>query len=114
MTRLMRGVMTAYSRYFNKKYSQSGPLFESRYKASRISSDEYLMHISRYIHLNPDNWRMYAYSSYPIYDTGVAPDWLQTDKILNLFTSREEYVDFVADYKDIRDVYEAIKHELAE
>jgi putative transposase len=53
MQRLMRSVMTTYSRYFNKKYDSSGSLFESRYKGSRISSVPYLMHISRYIHVNP-------------------------------------------------------------
>ena len=56
MLKLMHGIMTSYSRYFNSKYGRSGPLFESCYKASRISSDEYLLHISRYIHLNPDEW----------------------------------------------------------
>src|SRR5690606_15236868 len=50
MSKLMRGIMTSYSRYFNTKYERSGPLFESRYRASRISSDPYLMHVSRYIH----------------------------------------------------------------
>jgi putative transposase len=57
---LMRGLMTSYSRYFNKKYNRSGPLFESRYKSSRISDDAYLMHISRYIHLNPKRWKNMA------------------------------------------------------
>ena len=114
MTRLMRGVMTAYSRYFNKKYQQSGTLFESRYKASRVSNDEYLYHISRYIHLNPDEWQTYPYSSYRTYADGAAPDWISPARIQALFDSPQEYRDFMADYKDMRDVGEALKHELAE
>lgn len=113
MQRLMRGVMTSYSRYFNKKYDQSGSLFESRYKASRISSDEYLMHISRYIHLNPNRWKNYPYSSIGYYLGDMSPDWLHVEKILGLFSSSNAYTEFVDDYKDIRDVYESIKHELA-
>ena len=113
MPRLMRGVMTAYSRYFNKKYERSGSLFETRYKASRISSDEYLMHVSRYIHLNPSKWETYPYSSIRYYSGQVPPDWLSTIRILDLFSSPESYIDFVNDYKDIRDIYESIKHELA-
>lgn len=113
MQRLMRGVMASYSRYFNKKYEQSGSLFETRYKASRISSDEYLMHISRYIHLNPDKWEGYPYSSISYYRKGDTPDWLNDERILELFPSRSSYMDFVKDYKDIRDIYEMIKHELA-
>jgi len=113
MQRLMRGIMTSYSRYFNKKYDRSGSLFESRYKASRISNDTYLMHISRYIHLNPDNWSTYPDSSIQYYTGQVAPDWLSVDKVLALFSSRDAYLEFVSDYKDIRDIYESIKHELA-
>jgi len=113
MPRFMRGVMTSYSRYFNKKYDQSGSLFETRYKASRISSDEYLMHISRYIHLNPDDWKKYPYSSVRSYQDGDGPDWLNDKRMLELFSSRKSYMDFIEDYKNIRDVYETIKHELA-
>ncbi len=113
MPRLMRGVMTAYSRYFNKKYDRSGPLFETRYQASRISSDDYLMHISRYIHLNPEKWEDYPHSSLGYYNGQLAPDWLSVEPILGLFMSREHYLEFVRDYKDIRDIYESIKHELA-
>src|SRR5664279_2291505 len=57
MTGFMRSLLTSYSRYFNKRCHKSGPLFESSYKASMISDDSYLQHISRYIHLNPRQWR---------------------------------------------------------
>lgn len=114
MTRLMRGVMTAYSRYLNKKYGKSGSVFESRYKASRISSDEYLMHISRYIHLNPDGWQTYPYSSLQFYEKKEAVEWVKPGRILDLFSSPQNYKNFVADYKATRDELEAIKHELAD
>lgn len=113
MKRLMRGVMTSYSRYFNKKYEQSGSLFETRYKASRISSDEYLMHVSRYIHLNPDEWEHYPYSSIKYYQGHGSPDWFNNDRVLEMFSSQELYLEFVNEYKDIRDMYEEVKHELA-
>lgn len=113
MQRLMRGVMTAYSRYFNTKYERSGGLFESRYKASRISTDEYLMHITRYIHLNPHDWRDYPYSSLTAYTQENETDWLNETRILELFLSRGTYQEFVEDYKAVRDSLALIKHELA-
>lgn len=113
MQRLMRGVMTAYSRYFNKKYKRSGSLFESRYKASMIMSDEYLMHITRYIHLNPKKWQNYPYSSLSGYLNSHTEDWWHEGKILELFSSRADYGEFVADYEAIRDSLALIKHELA-
>lgn len=113
MQRLMRGVMTAYSRYFNKKYDRSGGLFETRYKASRISSDTYLMHITRYIHLNPKDWREHPYSSLRFYLQAHDEDWVDEQPIVALFPSRESYGDFVAEYEGIKDTLEQIKHELA-
>lgn len=110
MTRLMRGIMTAYSRYFNHKYNRSGSLCESRYKASIISSEPYLLHISRYVHLNPDDWQNYPYSSIRHFTLGDEPDWLLPNRILDLFKSRGDYMKFISDYKEIRDTLENIKH----
>lgn len=113
MQTLMRGVMTSYSRYFNKKYDRSGGLFESRYKASHIGQDSYLDHISRYIHLNPKEWRTYKYSSLPFYLGQKKAEWLKQERILELFDNREGYATFVADYQDNKRMLDAIKHELA-
>ena len=113
MQRLMRGVMTVYSRYFNKKYQRSGSLFESRYKASLITSDTYLFHVSRYIHLNPKAWRNYPYSSLRYYAHPHSEDWLHEERIIDLFKNRTKYMEFVADYEAAKAVLDTIKHELA-
>ncbi len=112
MSHLMRGIMTSYSGYFNKKHGLSGALFESRYKASRISSDPYLMHISRYIHLNPKNWMAYPHSSVHAYFMGP-PEWLEPARIIELFSSLPAYADFLNDYAGYKESLEDIKDELA-
>ena len=113
MSQLMRGLMTSYSVYFNKKYETSGPLFESRYKASIIATDAYLMHISRYIHLNPDDWRAYPYSSIHAYFGIGQPEWLQQQKIIDLFGTTPIYADFLDDYADYKKSLEEIEYSLA-
>lgn len=113
MTEFMRSLLTSYSMYFNKKYKRTGPLFESRYKASRITSDAYLQHISRYIHLNPKHWREYEYSSLPYYLHQVSDDWIDPEKILELFSSPAEYLQFVEDYEDAKEIMDILKLELA-
>jgi len=100
MSKLMHGVMTSYSRYFNSKYGRSGPLFESRYKASRISSDEYLMHISRYIHRNPDEWIDYPHSSIRAYLYNDIPSWMNKKHIAQLYESAIKYREFLEDYQE--------------
>lgn len=112
MSSLMRGIMTSYSRYFNKKYGLSGALFESRYKAARISSNSYLTHVSRYIHLNPRSWRTYPYSSIQEYFIGK-PEWLKPQRVINLFGSLPIYADFLDDYVGYKESLEIIKDELA-
>lgn len=110
----MKSVMTSYSRYFNMKYKRSGPLFESRYKAVRIDKQSYIEHITRYIHLNPRRWQNYYNSSLKFYRDGNEPEWLKNDKIIDLFRTREEYMIFVSDYEEMRDMLAEMKHQLAD
>lgn len=49
----MNSIGTRYAMYFNKKYKRKGVLFQDVYKAVLIETDEQLLHLSRYIHLNP-------------------------------------------------------------
>jgi putative transposase len=86
MAEFMRSLLTSYSMYFNKKYKRSGPLLESRYKASMITDDSYLEHITRYIHLNPRQWRDYEYSSLPYYLQQISDEWIEPKRIMNIFS----------------------------
>jgi REP element-mobilizing transposase RayT len=115
LEKLMRSVMTAYSRRFNLKYNRTGSLFESRYKASKIETQSYLEHISRYIHLNPRYWLRYKYSSVPYYISDIsAPDWISTSKIKELYSSPEDYKTFLYDYEACKQMLDEIKYELAD
>lgn len=67
---------TSYAKYFNIKYGEVGSLFQDRFKAKYIETDEYLLHLSRYIHRNPKEilfltpgveLENYPWSSYPLY-----------------------------------------------
>ncbi len=113
MTRLMRGIMSAYVVYFNGKYHRVGHLFESSYRASRISNESYLLHISRYIHLNPRSWRNYTYSSLTSYTGKVTRDWVSTERVLDLHTSTTKYLEFLQDYESQLKALHLIKNELA-
>lgn len=109
---LMRRVLTTYSMYFNKKYDRVGPLFQSRYLASRIDSDAYLHHISRYIHRNPSHWSKYQFSSLRFYTHKAHADWVKPERILDLFeNNHKRYLDFVASMDE--DDEEVISNQLA-
>jgi len=50
--KFMHKLSTGYTNYFNKKYNRSGSLFQGRFKAIHIDSNEYLLHLSVYVNKN--------------------------------------------------------------
>lgn len=106
----MTSLITRYSMYFNKKYDRVGSLFQSIYKASLVTDEPYLLHLSRYIHRNPieiTNNLTSAYSSYGDYLGLKKTNWLKPDIILEQFNNKvgiefkkiNNYKDFVENYK---------------
>lgn len=89
---------TAYTMYFNKKYNLVGHPFQSRFKAKIITKDEYLMHLSRYIHLNPQKLvsklPAYKWSSYPDYIKGNSDRGLvETKFVLSMFKRKNQQME---------------------
>ncbi len=111
---LMRRLCTGYVMYFNSRHHRVGGLFQGPYRASRIDADEYLQHISRYIHLNPEDYKNWAYSSYPVYIGVKKTVWVNTELILGLFNNDpKEYQEFLDDYVDSKVELAILKHQLA-
>ncbi len=109
ITKLIRRVCTTYTLYFNDRYSRIGTLFQGKYKAVMVQSDEKLIHLSRYIHLNPteipetDPFN-YPYSSIRDYLSKTKSDWLKPEEILNSFESNRKtaplsYESFIKDFQ---------------
>ena len=53
ISRMMQSMGRMYVRYYNDTYQRSGTLWEGRYKACLVQSEQYLLEIYRYIELNP-------------------------------------------------------------
>jgi len=111
------------SHYFNTKYKRKGPLFEGRFQAIRIESDEQLLHLSRYIHLNPYSGYVvktlrqledYPYSSFPEYIEKKEVEVCNKDIILEEFDTPKSYKKFVFDQADYQRSLERIKHQTLE
>jgi putative transposase len=112
---LMKAISNSYTKYYNNKYQRRGPIFQGVYKSSRIATDEYLTHVSRYIHLNARDYNDWAWSSLPYFKGNSRADWVRPQFILGLFrNSRDEYLEFVADYEAMHEYLEKLHHELAD
>src|SRR5205807_6386162 len=53
LARWMHWLLTCYTMFFNTRNRQSGHLFQGRYKSFLVEEGEYLLGLSRYVHLNP-------------------------------------------------------------
>ncbi len=88
----MKSLATRYALYFNKKNKRVGPLFQGIYKAVLINTDEQLLHLSRYIHLNPAKHLSSrinledCYSSYKDYLGKRKTTWVKPQQILTFFS----------------------------
>lgn len=112
--RLLHSVSTAYTMYFNRRHKRVGYLFQGKFKAVKIDKEDYLQHISRYIHMNPKDYTKYEWSSLPYYLENRQTGWLQPQRIMGLFgDSSKEYKEFMADYEGQKIILEEIKSQLA-
>ena len=93
LSRAMRHINGVYTQYYNRKEMRDGPLFRGRYKAILVEGDDYLLQVSRYIHLNPVSAHIverpenYYWSSYRLYISSQ-PDFflLKSDEILSIIS----------------------------
>lgn len=106
----MQSVGRRYVRYINHVYQRSGTLWEGRYKASLVDSENYVLTCYRYIELNPvranrvDHPGDYRWSSYGGNAQG------QTDAAL---TPQAEYLRLGANDAERQTAYrELFRHRL--
>ncbi len=115
----MSQFQNSYTRYFNTKYERIGPIFQGVFKGVHIETMEQLLHVSRYIHLNPvvsflvneKQPENYAWSSLNEYLKGDSP-FLSCHPILDQFKNPEAYRQFIVDQIDYAKRLNEIKHVL--
>jgi len=101
--KFMQGLQQSYSQYFNARHRKVGHVFQGRYKAIICDRDEYLLELTRYIHLNPVRAEMvktpdhYHYSGHRAYIEGKADTVIDPASVLKLFGGKAAYRRFVQD-----------------
>ena len=98
----MHRIGTSYTGYFNIRQERSGRLFETSFKAVRVESEEQLIHLSRYQHINPHSLDLtpkelvnYSWSSLPAYLGKKEPSFVNPEMVLSAFKKTESYLKFV-------------------
>ena len=87
LARMMQWIGRHYVPYFNRKYRQSGTLWEGRFRTSLVEENDWLMRCSRFIEMRPvvcglvNRAEDYLWSSYQ-HHVGIRPDPLIQDHML--------------------------------
>lgn len=99
-------VGSGYAKYFNNKYKRKGILFQGKFRAVHIDSNEYLMHVSAYVNLNNKVHRIKGNMFRSSWDEylNIGEDKCNKKVILNQFNNAEEYRDFAE--SSLRDILE--------
>lgn len=104
-SRRMQRHSISYTKAINKRYHRIGALYQGQFQAIHIDSNDYLLHLSRYIHLNPvtahlvrrpEDWEFSSYREYMGLRHGTLVD---PGIVLGQFRTTEEYRQFVTAYQ---------------
>ena len=114
----LSNIANGYAKYFNTKRKRVGPLYQGPFKAVFVETDEQLIHLSRYIHINPvvsgiislTDLDVYPWSSFPDYMGKVKTSFVTTPPVLGHFNTSSSYRAFVYDQIGYAKELEQIKH----
>lgn len=119
IARFMSKFQNSYSRYFNTKHNRVGAIFQGVFKAVHVESEEQLLHVTRYIHLNPvmanvikkEELDSYPWSSFVDYMKNRSV-FITRELVLSIMKTPEAYKKFVFDYIDYAQRLAQMKHVL--
>ena len=103
-SRYMQRLSISYTKAINKRYDRVGSLFQGKFRALQVNRNEQLLHLSRYLHLNPveaglakraEDWEFSSYRDYLGLRQGTLP---RHDVVLEQFPDNHDYQSFVESY----------------
>jgi putative transposase len=107
----MRKFSNSYAKYFSTSHEWVGHLFQGQFKAVEINSEEQLLHVSRYIHLNPFSAGLIMKNNLINYQWSSYPDYLRkSSDVVQIITTAGDYEKFVLGHADYARQLEYQKH----
>ena len=100
LSKFMQRIGTAYTMYFNNRYDRSGALFQGKFKAKHIDSDQYLKQILAYVTHN--------YIVHDINDSSLFRNYLDVKNNL-VGGLASNFLDFKKSQKEIVQIIKEIR-----
>jgi len=123
ISKFVSNFTNSYTRFFNlRNKKRQGPLFQGTFKSVHIEDNDQLLHIHRYIHINPvvsfvtdlKNLENYEWSSLQEYLEITDKKICAKEIILDQFSSRKSHKKFLFDQVDYSRRLKVIEHLLIE
>lgn len=117
ISHFISNIQNSFAKYYNLKFTRVGGLFQSSFKSKRIKSFEELIHVSRYIHLNPVTSYLIDFSqlkndprtSLHCYLQKKTNSFVSTNLILSHFKNINRYLSFIENQIDYQQKLKKIK-----
>ena len=119
MSEFVQSVMTRFTMHENRRHKRVGRVFQGPYKAVLVTSDAQLLHVSRYIHINPVSLkrpRLFRLdpenrsqmlrsqpSSYPNYLGEIQQEWVKPKEILSFFSNAKTGLHSYQEFVELQD-----------
>ncbi|OGG01557.1 hypothetical protein A2Z33_00020 [Candidatus Gottesmanbacteria bacterium RBG_16_52_11] len=120
ISEFIKRLQNSYAKYLNARVKRTGAVFQSMFKGIHIESDELLLHVLRYIHLNPitglairefNELGAYPWTSYPDYtDQRNNISFVNTSVIKGLMQYKDKLISFHEDQKDYQRMLAQLKY----
>lgn len=116
ISNFMRNVQNSYSHFFNLRHKRQGPLWAGKFKNVLCETNEQLLHLSRYVHLNPvtahlvnkpEDW---PFTSFHQYTSMTEKPYSLCRFKRHIDISPENYYDFVKNHIEEQRSLAKIKH----
>lgn len=94
VSRVMQGLTGSYARRLNRRRSDAGHVFSSRFHSTLIDPAQWLPELVRYIHYTPvraqlaETPNIYPYSSHPRFMRSRAAQWIDSDAVFSILEAR--------------------------
>lgn len=120
ITKFLRIFQNSYARYINTKTERHGAAFQAMFKTARIESNNQLLHVFRYINLNPvtsyllkniEELKQYPWSSFCDYFAkNHSHKFVETGLINGQFLNKNKLEEFVINQVNYQRTLHQIKH----
>jgi putative transposase len=105
--RFINALFNSYVQAVNRQQNRRGTLFQGRYQYVHVDREEYIVHLCRYIHLNPVKANLvsrpeeWEYSNYREWTDLRMGSLKNQDFISAYFQSPEEYMEFCVNSSEL-------------